>query len=892
MRVCMCEQLSKLRIRLFGIFEVWREGQLLDNKAWPRRKTAMLLKWLLTQRGHTFTQDQLIEALYPESDPDRVARNLAGRISELRHLLEPNLKKGQDSSYILRVAPGAYCFSDRTPCWIDTEVFQRHIKTALQQEKAGRWHRAIQRYEIAVGLYRGDYLTTDLYEEWTLELREHWCSLYVNTLLDLAKCYAHLQQFARASVLLEQALAIRPNEERLYRHQMRCHYWAGQQDLALKTYHAYVQHLDAELDVEPDSKTQALYDQIVHHQLPPPPPIAVYEVPTPLTHFFGREDELDRIHTALEDPNTRLFTITGPGGAGKTRLGVEVVAPLRDVFPDGIQFIPCSSIHTTASLTAQIVAALRIDLAGTTSLESLFDRLENKKMLWVLDGCEQFDDEVATWLVQVLRRVPGLKCLLTSQRRLGLQTESVLKLQGLPYPNDLPSKNVLSAYPAIQLFLDRAHKHDSRQSAFQNEDILAQICHEVQGMPLALELAAMWVSQLSLEEIVNTLKRHPEELSLTFHDIPERQRSLAAVFDYSWALLTDGEQTLMRQLSVFQGGFDAAAAQAISGASLAELSKLVDKSWLQSVPGRYDMHGLLQQFVRGVSQEGFQSTSVKDRHCDYFTSWLCRSARRFRTLKESSAFAALHQELSNLRLAWLWAAQRRRHASLCKMMDPLFYFLKQEQYTQEGVKFFEQGLAYFSLDAAHQNAQALYGKLLVRQGALLAQESPQQAHQLLQYGLSIARIQTDPEEQAFALYYSGTLAYISGDCTVAHQQLQQSLNLYQTSKAHSANVADVLNGLANVYILQKNYSQAKALYQQSLYCYQKIGDLRKIATVLNNLGGLALCNDHPGTATRLYQESLDIRKKINDRQGILATSQNLNSASAMATNPARTERGF
>lgn len=883
----MHKQLFKFRIKLFGIFEVWREGELLDDKAWPRRKTAMLFKCLLTQRGHIFTQDQLIEALYPGSNPDKVVRNLAGRISELRRLLEPNLGKGQDSSYILRVAPGTYCFNDRTPCWIDTEVFQQHVTVACQQEKAGQWHRAIQHYEAAAELYRGDFLTTDLYEEWTLEPRERWCTLYVNALVNLAECCAQLKQFSQASVWLERALAIRPNEERLYRHQMCYYYWGGKPDLALKTYHVCVQHLGAELDVEPASKTQSLYDQIVHQQLPSAPQTVAHKVPTPLTRFFGREDELDRIRIALGDPDTRLFTVMGPGGAGKTRLAIEVAALFESVFPGGVQFISCASVHTTASLIAQIVAVLMIDLSSAAGLQPLFDRLKGKEMLWVLDGCEQFDDEVITWLVYTLQRVPGLKCLLTSQRCLGLQTESVLKLQGLSYPISLPPDSKLSAYPAVQLFLDRAHKHYPELHTFQNEELLAQICQEVQGMPLGLEMAAMWVSQLSLEEIVNILRRHPGKLTLTFHDTPERQRSLGAVFDYSWMLLTENERLLMMKLSVFQSGFDAAAARAISGATLAELAKLVDKSWLQSVPGRYDMHKLLQRFVRRASKEGPQMIGIKDRHCDYFTSWLCRLAKLFRTPEEPTAFAALHQELSNLRLAWLWAAQRREHTSLYRMLDPLFHFLKQEQYSQEGDEFFKQALARF----APEDSQALYGKLLARQGALSYQKSPRQARKLLQRGLSIARTQADKEEQAFVFFCLGTLAYILGEYMIAQKRLQQSLNFYRACKAHLSTAA-VLNGLANVALLQKNYAQAKALYHQSLRRYQEAGDLRRIATVLNNLGGLALFNNQPVFATRLYLESLDIRKKINDRQGILATSQNLNSASAMATNPDRTERGF
>jgi DNA-binding SARP family transcriptional activator len=168
-----------LQVKLFGRFEVNTSEGPVSTKSWPRRKTQALLKVLLCERGRVFTQDQLIEYLFPDLIPDKAAENLHNRISELRRVLEPDLKQGSDSSYVLSVSKGGYCFSQDTPCSVDTEEFQKQLDAAQASDKSGRWLKALEGYQQAANLYRGDYLAEDLYEEWTIAPREEWRDRYL-----------------------------------------------------------------------------------------------------------------------------------------------------------------------------------------------------------------------------------------------------------------------------------------------------------------------------------------------------------------------------------------------------------------------------------------------------------------------------------------------------------------------------------------------------------------------------------------------------------------------------------------------------------------------------------------------------------------------------------------
>ena len=260
------EHHPSLQIRLLGQFEALREGEPVPASAWGRRKTETLLKILLTERGRVFSQDQLIELLYGGEEPHKKSGNLRGRISELRRALEPHLGKGSNSRYILRLGEG-YCFSSNAPCWLDTEAFQEAVSAAERAQESGDWRPAVEAYERAIQLYRGEFLEADRYEEWSLTPREHWQGAYLATLSQLAECHAQLGDCSRAITACRQILKTQPTCESATRQLMRYYYAAGEDSRAMEVFNDGRCALKERLDVEPSSETQALYERIRQGQL-------------------------------------------------------------------------------------------------------------------------------------------------------------------------------------------------------------------------------------------------------------------------------------------------------------------------------------------------------------------------------------------------------------------------------------------------------------------------------------------------------------------------------------------------------------------------------------------------------------------------------------------------
>ncbi len=259
-----------LCIRLLGRFKIWHDGALIDSKAWGRRKTQTLLKLLLTRRGEILTTDQILDALYPNCDPRRAAGNLRTRISQLRRALEPDLTKGADSRYVLHVSPGHYCFSGSAPCEIDTELFEKYFEAAQELVEQARWAEALNRYEKAIELYRGDFLAEERYAEWTLAPREHFCRLFLDTLESCAECHARLDHYERAITRTRWLIEREPARERAYRRLMRYELYGGDAQRALQAYESCLKALRKHLDMAPSAATQQLRDRIQEGKIAPP----------------------------------------------------------------------------------------------------------------------------------------------------------------------------------------------------------------------------------------------------------------------------------------------------------------------------------------------------------------------------------------------------------------------------------------------------------------------------------------------------------------------------------------------------------------------------------------------------------------------------------------------
>ncbi|MBC7871274.1 MAG: AAA family ATPase [Chitinophagaceae bacterium] len=367
-----------------------------------------------------------------------------------------------------------------------------------------------------------------------------------------------------------------------------------------------------------------------------PEPAIVHHLPTFTTPFISRDAEIAELAALLEDPHVQLITVVGPGGIGKSRLCVEVARTQSAHFTDGVYYLPLLSVHSASE--AEIALAHEIGLRLNPEKESrsqLLHFLQHRRLLLVMDNFESVLEEEAQGtdlITDLLAHVPQMKLLIASHVSLNLRDEWVRQIEGMSFPNSLDVDQPES-YGAVQLFYDRVQRVRRDFSLADNLSCVIEICQMVQGVPLAIELAAAWLKTLACKDVAKEIQRNIDFLATTQRDIEARHRSIRAVFEYAWNLLTEQEQHVFRRLSVFQGGFGRAAAEQVAGASLATLSELVSKSLLQqNTSGLYEIHSLLRKHAE-QKLESLDHT-MRSKRTNMLVGWLTLIKGDFAKIRE------------------------------------------------------------------------------------------------------------------------------------------------------------------------------------------------------------------------------------------------------------------
>jgi predicted ATPase/DNA-binding SARP family transcriptional activator len=645
-----------ISLRLLGTFQVLRDGAPVTR--FRGDKVRALLAYLASEADRPHARAALAALFWPEQGDDLALRNLTQALTRLRAALG-------DEGTLLDSTREALRW--RAAAWVDVQEFEQLARSTEAADLA----RAIE-------LYGGEFLSgfslpgCEAFEEWLLLMREQLHQLALGTLARLAEMHEQTGDYAALCASARQQLALEPWDEAAHRQLMRGLALAGDRSAALNQYERCREVLANELGVEPDVETRTLYERIRAEEFTPATrDVAAprHNLPALLTSFVGREAELAELAVLRAQPDMRLLTLVGAGGMGKTRLALEIARASLETYADGVFFVPLASLATASELPSAVAQALDLALHGDPATV-LLRFLRTKQLLLILDNFEHLSDG-ADLVMALLQEAPEVQIIATSRARLNVRGEQIYLVQGLEYAAEATPAEATTS-PAMHLFVQAARRaQPSFNLSEANLPGLLQICRLVYGMPLGLELAAAWAEMLSLDEIAHEVERSAEFLMAEWADAPERQRSMRAVFDWSWRLLSESEQQVLCRLAVFRGGFTREAAEQVAGASLRVLTTLVHTSLLRRADGsatstgRYQLHELLRQFAaEQLHALPHERVVVGARHSTFYLQFVAERERRLARNELHEAAAEIQRELDNVRQAWAWAAEHAQVAAL------------------------------------------------------------------------------------------------------------------------------------------------------------------------------------------------------------------------------------
>ncbi len=632
-------------------------------------------------------------------------------------------------------------------------------------------------------------------------------------------------------------------------------------------------------------------------------------LPAEQTPFFGRETELAQLQKMLTTPDCRLVTVVGLGGMGKSRLALEAARQVSGVaerpFRHGVFFVSLVGVSTADAVPTAIADVLNLSLIGSSSPQrQIVHLLAQKELLLLLDNFEQLledsmqSDAAVGLVTAVLDGCPGVKLLLTSREALQLAAEWQLPLEGLAYARDQVSK--IDSFEATQLFVQTAVQ--VQPDFVLTPDLAPQvrrICQLTAGTPLALKLAATWLRAIPLTQIATEIEQSLDILATNMRDVPARQRSMRAVFDHTWELLSAPEQAAFQGLSIFRGGFMVEAAKKVSQVSSFLLAGLVDRGLVQvrATPesqsggaARYELHELARQYAaeRLSVAEG---TAVADAHAAYFANFVQQRYRRIQQRDYQAVVDELTVELNNVNAAWRWLltnvddpARADFAADLLGKMAPTlkhFYYLEGPLHSARHL-FLEAAetmqAAGWETDADDEKAQ-IKGLALARMQVRAAFFSfgisdYETADRLLPPVLAWLRRAQVVNELALALSVLGKCHLLRGERRLAEEITRESISLLeQTDELYE--YADALKVLGIVEVDDGRYDAGMAYYEQSLALHRQADFLPGIQQLLHNMGTTHFRQGNYEPAAQFYREALAVAEQGGIRRGIMHTSDAL-----------------
>ena len=934
--------MSHLSVSLLGTFEITLGGKPVDRFRTTKAQALLicLLMNTLEQPESGLSREKIVELLWPWMPQQPGQVNLRQTLYQLRKAIpEVAGQHGQPIPFVLssrqslRINPDALYEFD----------VARFIKLLDSNDP--------EQLARATELYRDDFLV-DFYlpdnsefELWLQSRRARFRQDLLLALHRLAALSLERETAAEAEKYARRQLALDDLDERAHRQLLRALACGGRRTAALAHYDALCELLQGELGVEPSKETQALYEAISRDDLEKPvqspftasPSVSerVRNFPFAATPFIGRQQELAELESLLAGRHVRLVNLLGSGGSGKTRLAVEIATRLACRYKRGAVFVPLGPLSHPETIPAAIASALNLHLSNNSDeQEQLLNYLANKEMLLVLDNFEHLlrgasaDEQLQgapALLRTILRRAPSVQVIVTSREVVHLSDEHLYPLDGLSYPQNGQEQELMQ-YDAVQLFVDRARRVQPHFSPDEQQAGLRRLCQLVAGIPLALELAATWVQALDCSGIAAEIERRLAFLTTRLSDVPQRHRSMQAVFDHSWNLVSDSERRLLRQMSIFHGPCSLEAAAAIAGASASKMITLVEKSLLRRTQdGRYGMHELLRQYAGGKLRENAaEAQAVDERFASYYIDFL--QQRRYPLLgpEFQRVTTEISAEVDNVRAAWEWTLAQRREKDVQSVLTAYANFHFYQSRFQEAaiastnaVAFFRKmppsterdlalaealnGLAYSQIRLGHfeeartglEMSVATYTRLdsppppgLGTDSALplaiiaLIQGNPRRALELAEPARAAATRRGDALNLTMAHYVLSSAYAAMGEYETAYTEAQRACGIGRRT-GNSWFLGYALLQLGKTAQATGNYAEAKQHYQASASVRRRLNYSEGVAEALNRLGEIALLQREHDAAWRLFQEALALYQETNDQGGIAAAYRGLGQVAFM-----------
>ncbi|HYO47767.1 MAG TPA: tetratricopeptide repeat protein [Gemmatimonadota bacterium] len=839
------------------------DGTEVEEVVHQPKRLALLVYLAMAEPRGFHRRDSLLALFWPEL-PEKRARNALNKtLHFLRSHLGDEVVLSQGSADV-GLDPGSV--------WTDAVAFEE----GLEDGQLGD----------ALELYGGPFLDGFHVSEaaefghWIDRQREHLEVRYAAALQEMA-LRAAKRGDPNASVELWRKLVDRdPSNSRAVIGLMEALESIGERGAALHQAEEHAELLRDEFDAEPDVEVEAFANQL--RQAPRAHPPRAEEAPDNLpwqpTTLVGRDREIAALRRMIEDPSVRLVTLTGAGGAGKTHLAIHVAKEMLDRFSDGVYFVNLGTLRDAGLVGVTIARTIGIAIeAGAGVLESLTSGLDRRRCLLVLDGFETVLP-AADLIADLLEETDSVEVVVTSRAVLHLRGERVFPVPPLsvPDPESVPGVEDLLEYGAIDLFVQRARAADPEfELTGENRHAVAGICAGLDGLPLAIELAAARVRLLDPSMILSRLGQRFDLLRGGPRDLPERQQTLRRTFDWSYDLLSDRQKRLFRHLCVFVGGCSLDAVQEVcyeeseeEAAVLEDLSSLVDNSLLRQVPifedePRFEMLDTIREYGRRLLADGGELAELQRAHALCFLKLAERAEPGLAGKRQTVWFDRLEPEFANVQAVLDWALEWGEIELAVKLGSALWWFMWLRGHFTEMRWRLDQALARRSL-----LPPSLLANLLIARGAIASVDGEheramvhyQEALGVEREGMDVRQVNQVLRSMAFALSRRG-------EYERATELLDESLALSREMES-PAEITAALRGLAKMGLHVRDYERAEKLYDEALDLARSHGDRNAVAWALHGLSEVARHREDFERAATLLEEGLRICRELDSKPGI------------------------